>query len=250
MNHELLKINQWLIANKLSLNVEKSSYLIFSKTKIKYDFKIKLGKSTLVQRSEATYLGVIIDNKLSWDPHIAKVKSKIAKTSWALTKVAKYVDTEVMKKIYFGLVYPHLNYSIACWGGSTKVNSVFIIQKRAIRAIAKAPWRASSSPLFKRLNILKLQDIYKLKLGCTLHKIKNKTWFGELNAIPINSTHNHYTRLASSDNYRRPQIHSNIGKHSFSFAGPLEWSKIPTELKHLSFSLFKKKYIKILIASY
>ena len=160
VNQELLKVNQWLVGNKLSLNVEKSSYLIFSKSKTNHDFTIKLGQSTLTEQTEATYLGVILDNQLSWDSHIAKVKTKIAKTSWALTKVAKYVDIETMKKIYFGLVYPHLHYSVACWGGSAKVKPVFILQKRAIRAIGKASWRASSSPLFKELNILKFDDIY------------------------------------------------------------------------------------------
>ena len=84
VNLELTKIKAWLNQNKLTLNVQKTSYMIFSGKNNNYSFNIKFGGEELHQCSEFKYLGVILDDRMSWMPHIRKLEKKISSSVWAL----------------------------------------------------------------------------------------------------------------------------------------------------------------------
>ena len=250
VNFQLNKVNCWLQYNKLSLHPDKTTYLIFSRKKTKYSFDIKIGQVTLKESSETKYLGLLIDNKLSWKPHIKKIKSKLSSTCWALSRIRPYVNDNVLRNIYFGLIYPHLQYCIVCWGGSTQAKELFILQKRAIRTIDRKPVTTPSSPIFNKLNLLKLEDIYKLKLGTMMLKIKNKSWQGALNYKEIQSIHSHKTRLSTSNNFYIPYVSTKTARFSSYFMGPTFWSTIPNDIKALPQHLFKSNYTKHLINLY
>ena len=81
VNSELCLLNTWLKANKLSLNVNKTYYLVFQRPRIKIDndTSIRMNDSIINSASHLKYLGVIIDSKLNWIPHIAYVKNNISK---------------------------------------------------------------------------------------------------------------------------------------------------------------------------
>ena len=81
VNSELCLQNTWLKANKLSLNVNKTYYLVFHRARIKVDndTSIRMNESIINSASYLKYLGVIIDSKLNWIPHITFVKNKISK---------------------------------------------------------------------------------------------------------------------------------------------------------------------------
>ena len=81
VNTEFCLLNTWLKANKLSLNVNKTYYLIFHRARIKVDNdnSIRMNDSIINSASHLKYLGAIIDCKLNWIPHITYVKNKISK---------------------------------------------------------------------------------------------------------------------------------------------------------------------------
>ena len=81
VNSELCLLNTWLKANKLSLNVNKTYYLVFHRARIKVDNvnSIRMNDSIINSASYLKYVGVIIDSKLNWIPHITYVKNKIYK---------------------------------------------------------------------------------------------------------------------------------------------------------------------------
>ena len=82
INKELDLLFIWLQANKLSLNGQKTYYMIFHRARIKlmsHSSNVVIGGSTLTEIDEIKYLGVIIDNKLTWIPHITHVKNKVSK---------------------------------------------------------------------------------------------------------------------------------------------------------------------------
>ena len=252
VNNELKKVDEWLRYNKLSLNVDKSSFMIFTRKTVDYNFEIKIGSKYLKKTSQAKYLGVLIDENLSWKPHIKKIESKIASACWMLSKIKSYINEDILRNIYFGLVYPHLFYCISCWGAvsSSTTNKLFLLQKRAIRMVAKAPRLSPSSPLFKDLKLLKLEDIYKLRVVTIMFKINNGTWVGEIDFQKINMLHSHYTRFSANDNYYSPEINTNIIRHSFCYMGPKEWSLVPPNIKKSPIRLFKKEYSNYLMNSY
>ena len=95
MNDELLKIVDWLTANKLSLNVKKTNYIIFHPYQkcLNYDVNIKILDSSvnkyfnLEHRENVKYLGVMIDDHLSWKHHINYVALKISRNIGILSKL-------------------------------------------------------------------------------------------------------------------------------------------------------------------
>lgn len=89
VNNELIKINSWLQSNKLFLNYSKTNYLIFTKKKIKPKLNISINNHILKQKESVKYLGIIIDQNISWKPHIDKLKSTLSRNCYALSKLKK-----------------------------------------------------------------------------------------------------------------------------------------------------------------
>ena len=107
--------------------------------------------------------------------------------------------------------------------------------------------RTHTTPLFLKLNLLKLEDIYKLQISKIMHKINNNSWFGNFNLIRTENIHQYNTR-SNSCNYFVSS--NNLSPKSIYKVGPRVWRKIPKELKLLNFSLFKKYLIKHLLSFY
>ena len=251
VNIQLERVNSWLRENRLTLNTEKSTYLILSnRLKSVYNITVRIENKILKESSEAKYLGITIDNKLSFIPHIKNIKKKLSSTCWALSRIKNYLDSKTLKNIYYALIHPHISYCIKSWGASPHIQDLFIYQKRAVRIIDDKSYYASSSPIFLKLYILKIEDIYNLQLGLMMFKINNNSWFGNLNYAKIKFVHNYNTRQSASENFYRPTISTNTAKYCSDFMGPYIWSTIPLRLKLLPLHLFKKQYKAELIMKY
>ena len=123
MNNELIKADECLKTNKLSLNYDKTEFLEVNKSKSKGgSLNIRIGKNDIAQVKHVKYLGVIIDEDVSWKPHIHNQCSKIAHGNWALTNFRKYVNLSTLKCAYYGLIYPHLQYCFSLWGEASKTS--------------------------------------------------------------------------------------------------------------------------------
>ena len=252
VNNELKKIHNWLNSNKLSLNINKTKFLIIKNNRknFTYKFNIKFGQTPIQQTDKITYLGVIIDSKLNWKPHLDYISKKISSGCWALYKLKNYLNKQSLKQIYYGLVHQKLQYCVSCWGGSeiSNLSKIEVLQRKAIRNIEKAHYMAPTSNFFKKLNILKLKDIYTFQISKIMFKINNNSWLGNFNFVHINQIHSHQTRLASSGNF---YVEGNkIANSSITKVGPKVWLKIPDEIKTLNFNLFKKTVKNRKIASY
>ena len=111
-------------------------------------------------------LGIIIDNKLTWKPHIANIRTKISKALGTLNKVKHNIPTKLKRQLYFSLIHPHLLYGVELWGAAVKshIQLIQILQKRAIRFITSSTYNSSTHNYFKDLKILKMQDLYQVQL--------------------------------------------------------------------------------------
>ena len=91
MNYHLRKLSMWLKANKLSLNIEKSELVLFQRqnTKLNNSFKIKLDGKILFPTGSVKYLGVLLDEHLTWSPQISHVQMKETQPSNWNTRQAK-----------------------------------------------------------------------------------------------------------------------------------------------------------------
>ena len=121
------------------------------------------------------FLGLDLNSKLNWKDHVFKVANKITKVTGILNKIKLYVPKNVLLSIYNALILPHLNYCILIWGNAcrTFLKRLFKIQKKAVRIIVNANFISHTNPLFKLLNIVKLNDLYNFTQLKFLYKLRN-----------------------------------------------------------------------------
>ena len=101
INRELIHVSDWLVANKLSLNVKKPNVLLFrSKNVVTRNINIEINGVQAEEKEHAKYLRVLVDNKLSFHNHINHVNSKLTKGNAILTKVRKYIPPSVLTNTY------------------------------------------------------------------------------------------------------------------------------------------------------
>ena len=155
-------VSRWLNLNKLSLNVKKTKAMAFHMPQKKIIHpNIQINGSNIEFVDNFVFLGITINNKLNWNSHINKVTNKISKTVGIVNKLRSFLPSGVLQTIYNTLILPHMTYGILAWGRHT--NTIYKIQKRAIRIIAASKYNAHTEPMFKQLNLLKACDICKLQ---------------------------------------------------------------------------------------
>ena len=140
INKELNLLFIWVQANKLSLNGQKTYYIIFHRARIKltdYSSNLAMGDSIITATNEIKYLGVIIDNKITWIPHITYVKNKVSKGIGILYKARKYLKRHTLINLYHSYIYPYLIYCIEAWGNATNchLEQLYPTQKKVARII-------------------------------------------------------------------------------------------------------------------
>ena len=118
MNEDLKLIFDWLCANRLSLNVSKTEFIIFkSKRKsLKERITLKLNGVTLFESPKIKYLGIIMDDRLTWKFHIFELRKKLNKGTGMIYKMRRLCPERVLVSLYYSLIYTHLNYGVCVWG--------------------------------------------------------------------------------------------------------------------------------------
>ena len=148
----------WQNANKLTLNVKKSNFVIFHPKgrRVNQQVEIKLtdnntNSSTYFEQKEyVKYLGILIDNHLTWKPHIDYVTTKISKTIGVIARLRHLVPQSTLLNLYRFLIFPYLSYGLIAWGQDSKsnLNKVLMVQKGVIRLVHFPPYRDHSLPFF------------------------------------------------------------------------------------------------------
>ena len=110
-NSELKKRTIWLYANKLSLNVKKSHFMLFFK-KRQYQISVclEIDGEQLSQVKNTKFLGIIIDDQLTWKSHIEHIVNKMSKSLGIIFKLRQFCNKETLLNLYYTLVYPYLTY--------------------------------------------------------------------------------------------------------------------------------------------
>ena len=122
-------------------------------------FKQKISNKEINRVNEVCFLGVILDENLSWKAHISHIAHKISKSIGIIYRSSFYLFKSALRMLYYALVYPYLQYCITVWGLTypTNLNRLVIPQKRVIRIIDKQGFGVHTSPIFDELKTLKLR---------------------------------------------------------------------------------------------
>ena len=135
LNNHLYNVNEWLCANKLSLNIEKSNFVVFHppQKKSQYWMNLKINNKTLQEKSSIKYLGIIIDHYLNWKEHVSQLSKKISRGIGILSKLRHFVPIKILLQIYYSIIYPFLSYGVIIWVNTYNSNILPLVtlQKKA-----------------------------------------------------------------------------------------------------------------------
>ncbi len=160
---ELKKLYTWFNVNKLSLNISKTKFMVFSNKTVNADIKICINEIESVVHTK--FLGILIDNRVTWKPHIAYLKGKLSKSLAVLYRCSRLINQTSLRSIYCSLFLSQLTYCCEVWGTTYKsnLNCLKVLQKKAVRVICNEDRLSKSTPLFLKLNLLKFEDIVNVK---------------------------------------------------------------------------------------
>ena len=235
LNHDLSKLNDWFKANKLSLNVNKTNYILFNKNTavLPPDVCLYIGTDKLEQVRCTKFLGLHIDDHLEWDIHINHCKSKVSSGIHAMNMAKNILSGKHLRIIYNSLVHPYLSYGNLLWGNSYKkyINKLEILQKKAIRCMSKATYNEHSSPLFKRNKITKFKDIHSSQLGQLMYDFVNNNLPPPLMDLYTRNSEIHQHDTRHNIDIHLPKVNFDIVRRSFIFKGPDLWIKLDPSIK-------------------
>ena len=174
---ELTKLKKWFDRNKLSLNEKKTKFMVFGGVPADFQIKLYINGTEIERVYESKFLGVIIDHKLSWKPHIQYIKGKLAKSVGILYKTRELLNKKCLHLLYFSLVVPYMSYCVEVWGNvyKTNIDPIIKLQKKAIRIINKASYLESTNPLFIKSSTLKFVDIVYSKTLEIVFRAKSRS---------------------------------------------------------------------------
>ena len=217
-----------------------------------------------------------MDQHLSWKYQISHISKKVSRGVGILSKLRHFLDSKLLRNIYYCLVYSYLNYGVLAWGSAcpTVTNILLTLQKKAVRILTGNQYfqiygeppgpLPSSNPLFSKLKLLKFDDIYKLNISkfvystlCDLSPKVFAEWF-----TYISDVHPHSTRSSTSicnvdffDVGTEVKTYTlfvpksrlaNYGDKLIKVYGPLLWNSIPEIIQDAcsvqTFKMYLKKY--------
>ena len=262
LNYDLKIVSDWLKANRLSLNVEKSKLIIFKSKRKLIDsqlFSIKLNGVKLLPTDNVKYLGLHLDQNLSFDHHVNQLSKKLSRTNGILSKLRHYTSKDTLISVYYSLFYSHILYGCPVWSLTTinNLNCISVLQKKCIRILNFSPFNSHTNQLFSDNKILKLDDIIKVQIMKLLFDFKNNNLPDDLMKLFIlNSEINQYqTRNVYNKGFFIPKITTkSFGINSLKYYAPTLWNLI---LKNnITINSYKSCYSlgkflkKLFIASY
>ena len=220
-------------------------YLVRVRGKVNHSFSLSFGGQPLTQSNVTKFLGVYLDEHLTWKYHINFVCKQIAKSVGILSRARFYLSCKTKLVLYHTLTYPYITYCTSTWS-STYVSN--LNRKRAVRAVTNSEYRAHTAPLFSKLKILDIFLINTLDIAKFMFPYRNNLlpplFF---NLFMANSqVHKYDTRTAG--NYRVHSCRTNIKKFTILYQGPRVWNCLPASITNLSgFPTFKNKVVEFLL---
>ena len=250
INAELHSVTDWIKSNKLSLNLEKTNFMLFSNSLDNLPGQIMFDGTSLKRVHNSKFLGIIIDEDLSWKPHVNNVCSIVSRNIGIINKLKQSFPHSILKSLYYAIVYPYLTYGILAWGNANKtlMERILLLQKKALRIICNTDYRAHTSCLFSSSKILKINEIYSLQLGVFMFLLNNHELPCIFDSMFLKNQHFHSYPTRQSGSFHLPRTRTLFANHIFTFTGPKLWNAMPQNLTQLkSVHTFKRNFKRKLL---
>ncbi|CAH2249251.1 jg21761 [Pararge aegeria aegeria] len=171
VNNSLAKVVQWFEANNLVLNGKKTKCIKFTLPNVKHvKTTVLLNNEELKLEDTTVFLGITLDSKLQWGPHVNNLSNRLSSAAYAVKKIRHMTDVETARLVYFSYFHSIMSYGILLWGNAADISTIFVLQKRAVRSIYKMGPRESLRDKFKDFKIMTVYSQYIFENLMYVHK--------------------------------------------------------------------------------
>ena len=206
-----------------------------------------------MQRVEdSKFLGIVIDQHLTWKNHIDYITKKILRITGLLCRIRFYVNQTHLKMLYNSLIYPYLHYGNIVWANNypTRLDTLFKLQKKVLRIITFSPYTAPSLPLFIKLSLLNIYQINDFLIGSFSFSLNSKVLPSYFNDFCIGNAQVHGHNTRAKGHLHKIFSRTNYGKYSTKNKIIDIWNRIPLNIKcSASIKIFKRK-LKLFLLSH
>ena len=252
INVELVKVLTWVRVNKLSLNIEKTNFMLFTPKGFSRDMDyISIDGHRIEEVKQTKFLGVILDNKLNWHAHCDYICSKMSKGIGIIIITRKVFNEITLLSLYNSLILPYVSYCIHVWGRAydTHLKHVLVLQNKGVRVIAGVPPRTNVDHFYLELDILPVRKIFVYTISIFMYKYMNPM-LPELFLdmfTSISDIHNYDTRQATNRNLLVSFKSTSRGQQSITYIGPHVWNFILSKINPICSIGSFKKHIRLLL---
>ena len=245
INDDLKRLYDWLCLNKLTINTDKTKYMIYSISKRTYlpfpsktDLpKVRLNGVPIKRVKSYEFLGLNIDEHLNWKKHMQVVLSKIQRNLGIVRRIALFLDRHSLLQLYHSLILSHIRYGLIVWHCShiSLRKKIQACANKFLRIIFHLKPRDSVREIMKENKLLSVNQIYELEIS----KIMQKLALGVI-PTPFQNIFRDQVRVSGTTTTRSATIFNQGSSHtqkcaqSIRCTGPKIWNRIPQDVRYES----------------
>ena len=253
----LNNLEDWFRCNKLTVSVPKCAWMIFHGKNKQVPINIPslyLNDTAINLVDTYKYIGMILDSKLNWAPHVNSICDKLNRYFGIFHYIRCKIPQHLARQVYFSTIFPHIHYGIELYGSCSMkiINRLQVKQNLLLKILSRRDRLYPTDQLHSDHKILKITDLYKVKLlsfvQCCL-KEDTIALFHNYYKMQ-HSTHSHNTRHTMI--ITQPVTKTAIGHSAVRSIGASLWNNNADAKQNigLSKSTFKKKITSTFIAGY
>jgi exonuclease III len=230
INLGLDEVKSWCFANKLTLNIEKTNYIIIKNPQNPFILfeKFAINETNINNANSIKFLGITIDKNLNWSSHIENLRKQLRQSLGLIYQASSFLPLSVLILLYNSLVNSKIVFCLEAWGNAPKthLNKILIIQKRLLRIMFHKKQEFHSTPLFQEAKILPIFELYTLRICLLAHSEFYNSSRDQL--TPTYATRHSALALPL------PRFLSACGQRHITYQMSAAWNSLPTFLREMS----------------
>ena len=251
-------ISKWFALNKLALSLGKSNFVLFHgnrKDAMNQITQLQVGNDIITRTDKTKYIGLTLDEKLSWGPHIDEICNNLCKYFSVFYNIRNSMTAKTSRTVYYACIYSRIKYSIEVFGSASdsKMKKLQMMQNKLMKLLTNKDRMYGTVKLHNELDILQIQDIFETSvLNFVFKCVKDVTIEPFKNYFTFRHEHHHYN-LRNNEHITTNKILQNMGKNTTHFKGASLWNDLSDdvrsitgekEFKRVLSKMYKSRYIE------
>ena len=257
LSKELTIVIDWFRANKLSLNLNKTNYIVFKPKSMQIDLdglEISFGNEIIERVDVTKFLGLLVDMNLNWNQHMSKTQTKLSQSLYLLRNFKNTIPLWAMRNVYQAHFHSHINYGLILWGpmsSKSNLKKLTILQNKALRAVANKKYNSAINPICKKYNVMKLADMVDMELSKMSFQVANNLLPEPILNLFKKGRDFHHYNTRNCNNAVVARHRSAIYNKSFLCKSPAIWTTLCQDVKNAkNTTCFTRRLKKVKLKTY